>query len=1849
MKPDIIFRKLILLLAMLSASLPLSAIKFEVDGIYYSTIGSNAEVISGDKKYKDEVAIPEEVTYNGITYPVTSIGYAAFNGCSALTAITIPNSVTYIYDETFKGCSSLTSITISNSVTSIGNSAFLGCSALTAITIPNSVTSIGNAAFRGCSALTAITIPNSVTSIGNAAFRGCSGLHTLIFEDGEQKLFCGESVFDDSPLETGHLGRNIFNSNSKSTLSPFAYRSNLKNITIGNSVTSIYNHAFQDCSSLTSITIGNSVTSIGEEAFQGCSSLTSITISNSVTYIGFYAFQGCSGLTSITIPNSVTRINQSAFSGCSGLTSITISNSVTSIGYYAFSGCSSLTAITIPNSVTSISDYAFRGCSGLLSLIFEDGEQDLYCGESVFDDSPLETGHLGRNIFTNSYTPRTLSPFANKSNLKNITIGNSVTSIGYEAFQGCSSLTAIEIPGSVTSIGYSAFSGCSSLTAIEIPGSVTSIGYSAFSGCSSLTSISIPNSVTSIDEYTFYGCSGLTSITIPNSVISIGYYAFYGCSRLKSIEIPGSVSSISSTTFSGCSVLTSMVFEDGEDELRAPYTMFGKSAYSYIYLGRTLADAKNNSYFNKKAISTFEFGENITSIQDNLFNGCAVNDLILSSGMQAIKPEELPAGLESICLKSAAFNPVPDSYLIELRGINPETTLDIAANPDFNKFNHLSYKDDNKYYTTVIWNIPVDATGAYYSNDKGALIPDNQPCILKTGYSEGGIFHNGEDVTDKITSDEGYTIFPTYAHLKNRIDAFDNTTVRKVALPAAGSLFNTLGLDQIQAAEGLVITGNINGTDVMTLNRMPKLKYLDLSGANIVAGGMTYRDNLKTTYNTIGSYFFYSLPNLIVLKLPESITKIEDNAFEGCSALATLTIPGNCVSMGESLFTGCYRLFKITFEPGEKNLVASGEVCAANTHEVYLSRNISNGRFTDSLSKLIIGEGTEKIEYSLVEPCKNLLELIIENGPLLSLTGMSTHNFPSCPLRDIYIGREIDMLFIDCAEIENVRINDGGIPDNCFSERKPLKSVEISGKSVIGSKAFQNCPALNNVIITGNNTIGAYAFSGCTKIANLTVTGENTLSEYAFSKCTGLNSVVIEGNNTLGVETFDNCYNLKELSISGNGTIGESCFSDCHELNDINLCGIGEYSFGKNAFTPYRYYITGKRRVTIDDLAAWCKLNFTNGASNPLAYNADLILNGETVTELVIPESIDKVKPYSFFGSSIKSLIVNDNVTSIGEFAFSESRLLQSAKLSNNISDISTGAFKACSALTSINIPDALPTINDETFSGCSSLPEIRIPETVNSIRNSAFYGCPELSEINIPDNVTSIGDNAFYDCSGASSVTFGNKIETIGKSAFERCSTVTEIKLPDSVTSLGNNVFKSCSALLKVSLSNTITKIPDGAFWDCSSLPAIIIPNSVITIGKNAFNGCTSLGSIEIPDKVTAIGDYSFRYCTSLKGIAFGKALKTIGVGSFEDCTSLQSVNIPNNVTYLGTEAFIRCQALTDAVLSDGMEEIYGSTFAGCSALESVQIGKNTKKIADNAFNDCAAINKIRSLNPVPPVITSEVFSSVDKNVCQLVVTKGNLVNYWLDPVWKEFLNMNDNLLALNPLPAMRYGDAPMDLSAYAPEGVTLNYESSDNSVARLEGTMLSVVGAGEATIGASYPEDGTPMEIIGQMRQLIIDKADLDVALEKETYEIVQGEDLPAFGLTLSGLCYEDSASDIDELPSIVCEAENTDVPGEYAINLEGGADRNYNVHTKAAKLIIHEASGVENVSCDTDVKCYGHNGRLTVEGTPAGAIVNIYRFDGSLCHTAKSDGLTMTFEVAHDGFYIVTVNGKPYRLKI
>ena len=196
------------------------------------------------------------------------------------------------------------------------------------------VTSIGSNAFRKCSDLTSVTIPNSVTSIGNCAFWNCSGLKKVIVKD--IAAWCGIKFYDyrSNPL---YYAKHIYSDED----------TEITNLVIPNSVTSIESSAFSGCSGLTSVTIPNSVTSIGGWAFAGCSKLTSVTIPNSVTSIRDYAFDGCSGLTSVTIPNSVTSIGERAFWYCSGLTSVTIPNSVTSIGILAFDGVDIPTVISL--------------------------------------------------------------------------------------------------------------------------------------------------------------------------------------------------------------------------------------------------------------------------------------------------------------------------------------------------------------------------------------------------------------------------------------------------------------------------------------------------------------------------------------------------------------------------------------------------------------------------------------------------------------------------------------------------------------------------------------------------------------------------------------------------------------------------------------------------------------------------------------------------------------------------------------------------------------------------------------------------------------------------------------------------------------------------------------------------------------------------------------------------------------------------------------------------------------------------------------------------------------------------------------------------------------------------------------------------------------------------------------------------------------------------------------------------------------------------------------------------------------------------------------------------------------
>ena len=389
----------------------------------------------------------------------------------------------------------------------------------------------------------------------------------------------------------------------------FEYESTIRDIMIPDSVTTIDSNAFAYCQNLESVTIGNGVTSIGSDAFFCCSNLKNVYFGNSVISIGATAFYACTALTSITIPDSVTSIGEHAFGYCPALESVYVSDlaawcNISFANYesnplssarYLYLNDERVTHLVIPEGVTSISNYAFYGCL-LTGITIPDSVE--YIDEYSFGDSNsfttaiLPAWAIGSFYYANLETVVITSgdyikdySFHGCSNLKNVTIPDTVTAIGEFAFGDCTSLESIVIPYGVTSIGNGAFYNCTSLESIVIPDSVTYVS-SAFQHCTALKSITVPTSVEYCSDYAFYGCTSIEDATIPTWVIPfvpkenlvvvtiiggdrIDDYAFYGCSNLISLQISNSVTSMGNFIFDSSAIIESITYRGTVEQWNA--------------------------------------------------------------------------------------------------------------------------------------------------------------------------------------------------------------------------------------------------------------------------------------------------------------------------------------------------------------------------------------------------------------------------------------------------------------------------------------------------------------------------------------------------------------------------------------------------------------------------------------------------------------------------------------------------------------------------------------------------------------------------------------------------------------------------------------------------------------------------------------------------------------------------------------------------------------------------------------------------------------------------------------------------------------------------------------------------------------------------------------------------------------------------------------------------------------------------------------------------------------------------------------------------------------------------------
>ena len=213
--------------------------------------------------------------------------------------------------------------------------------------------------------------------------------------------------------------------------------------------------------------------------------------------------------------------------------------------------------------------------------------------------------------------------------------------------------------------------------------------------------------------------------------------------------------------------------------------------------------------------------------------------------------------------------------------------------------------------------------------------------------------------------------------------------------------------------------------------------------------------------------------------------------------------------------------------------------------------------------------------------------------------------------------------------------------------------------------------------------------------------------------------------------------------------------------------------------------------------------------------------------------TVDKksvAEPVSGFSEYTGSIVLDINITSIGDYAFFDCQSLKGVIITENV-DAST----------------SLTSIGEFAFFGCSSLKSIIIPNSVTSIGGGAFYGCSSLQSITIGDSVTSIGDDTFAGCSSLQSITIGDSVTSIGGYAFSGCSSLQSITIPNSVTTIGESAFGLCSSLQSITIGDSVTSIGSYAFSRCSSLQSITIPNSVTTIGESAFKYCNKLTEMTI------------------------------------------------------------------------------------------------------------------------------------------------------------------------------------------------------------------------------------------------------------------------------------------------------------------------------------------------------------------------------------------------------------------
>ena len=865
-------------------------------------------------------------------------------------------------------------------------------------------------------------------------------------------------------------------------------------------------------------------------------------------------------------------------------------------------------------------------------------------------------------------------------NLKDLVIPSKVTSDGQEYV--------------VTEIADYAFY-YNKLWSVSLPETLTAIGNNAFAKCPNLRSVELPETVTTIGKGAFASCGSLTSVTLPTTLTEIGDYAFSKCIWLPSISLPETITALGKYAFEGCEKLTEVNFP-------ANLATIGNGAFSKctgltsVSLPETVVEVCDSTFTGCTALASITLPENLTAIGECAFAGCKkltevklpenVNTIGAKAFIDCTAITSVELGSKITKIGEQAFRNCDKVVSITLAALTPPEIGD------------PSYKDTSSmpwYTQNYSIYVPADAYDAYKAHEYWYSLPVT---VLIIKHYDNGIAYILDDKNRKATVTSNYDTYYWESNYKGDI------VIPEYIYPDSETAYAVTAIGEMAFAYADVTTvtfqGHLEsiGKQAFQYSKITEIDFsnVDPNGLGTdMCGSCPYLQSviLPEGLTRVPTFMFPQCPNLRHITLPESVTAVGDGAFME-SGLESVVIPPRCRNIGNDSFSGCLELAAVHLPTG---LITIGYSAFSANYEL----------------KTIEWYDTEEYEDETDNQIANAPRHAAASDP-----GSLTYHLT-------YIGQQA---------FANTGLTYFYVP----------QTVEE-----IGFYSFYNSPiARLDVSATTIPTLDTYAFAEEQYNTTLIFVPDNMVSDYKANEAWGQFKCYPSANDTqmyaFADEEETQVYYAGETSGSAEGN---------YTVPDIVTDGEKTYDV-----------------VAISASA----------------------LKGTAVTSVELPASVVCYGNSAFEGcESLESVSYREPEATPVIAKVTKSQIRKAPKAATASIDASLGknAFYGCTSLTSVELPENITSIPDGAFRECTSLTALEIPETVTEIGRSAFEGSA-IQSAEIPASVYSIGRRAYKNCTSLTSVSMPENLYQIDSQTFMGCTSLKSITIPESVSQIGSQAF---------------------------------------------------------------------------------------------------------------------------------------------------------------------------------------------------------------------------------------------------------------------------------------------------------------------------------------------------------------------------------------------------------------------------------------------------------------------------